>query len=160
MTRAAGDGYRLPTEAEWEWACRGGTSTFWSHDNEEISLPNVGWFEANSHMRTHAVGQLDANPFGLHDMHGNVGEICQDGFDTLEYAQRATGVAVNPRGPVAAQRRAIRGGHYASNAGSLGSPFRLDTGENARYANNGFRIAISVRLPEPNPNAAPEVRGE
>ena len=74
ITQLMGAGYRLPTEAEWEFACGAGTtSRFWTGDNDQ-ELAQVGWFGSNSEGHTQAVGRLKANPFGLNDTHGNITE--------------------------------------------------------------------------------------
>ena len=74
VTSEEGTGYLLPTEAEWESACRAGTTTqFWSGDKDQ-DLMQVGWFDGYSKGQTHAAGELAANPFGLSDVHGNVRE--------------------------------------------------------------------------------------
>ena len=113
VTLLDGNGYRLPTEAEWEFACRGGTTTrFWYGDNDE-ALPAAGWFVGNSGGRTHAVGELRANPLGLHDIHGNVWEWVQDWWEPTYYGQFQEKPATNPSGPsVAGSLRVLRGGDW------------------------------------------------
>lgn len=119
LNAAAGDSlYRLPTEAEWEYACRAGTTTKWSFGDDKAQLGEYAWYHANAFDLDagypHAVGLKKPNPWGLHDMYGNVWEYCQDRYDLFSSASQ-----VDPTGPlVAAKRtgdeaRVIRGGSYA-----------------------------------------------
>ncbi|MFC1551275.1 formylglycine-generating enzyme family protein [Candidatus Latescibacterota bacterium] len=82
-TRAADfskNGFRLPTEEEWEYSCRAGTQTFFNTGNTERDLDRAGWYNGNSGGRTHPVGQKESNAWGLYDMHGNVFEFCEDNW--------------------------------------------------------------------------------
>ncbi len=105
----SGPGYRLPTEAEWEYACRAGTNTRFLFGNDENALGQYAWYSANSGSKTHPVGEKKPNAFGLHDMHGNVWEWCWDGYDANYYGQSR---AKDPRGPEAAVPRVFRGGSW------------------------------------------------
>ena len=103
--------YRLPTSAEWEYACRAGTTTPFFSDPEGRTMTDYAWFDKNGRGATHPVGQLEPNPWGLYDMTGNVREWCWDYFDPDYYKK---GVATDPRGPDSGARRVIRGGGFTS----------------------------------------------
>lgn len=145
-----GNGYRLPTEAEWEFACRAGTTTqYWSGDKDADLLP-VGWFGSNAGGRSHEVGELKPNPFGLYDVHGNLWEWVQDWWEPGYYDQFTETPATDPLGaPMsAASQRVIRGGswsHYpahhcrASRRHVLHPP--------ARTHDVGFRLSLVSEPP-------------
>lgn len=105
--------YRLPTEAEWEYACRAGTMTQFSFGDDKARLGEFAWIRDNTWDKdekyAHEVGQKNPNPWGLHDMHGNAWEWCSDWIDTDYYAKSPT---VDPKGPDAGSSRVIRGGGW------------------------------------------------
>jgi formylglycine-generating enzyme required for sulfatase activity len=100
------NGYRLPTEAEWEYACRGGTTGAYPFGDDARDLPRHAWFKANAARKPHPVGQLRPNPFGLFDMSGNVAEWCNDWYGRDYYAQ---GPAADPQGPPKGEKRVVVG---------------------------------------------------
>ena len=100
--------YRLPTEAEWEYACRAGTTTRWSFGDDESQLTDHAWYSANGWDMSHAVGLKQANPWGLYDMHGNVWEWVQDGYNDFYNSSPR----VDPPGPSSGSLRVIRGGDF------------------------------------------------
>ena len=145
ITPVSGTGYRLPTEAEWEFACRAGTTTrFWSGETESDLIP-AGWFGSNSGYRTHSVGELNANPFGLFDVHGNVWEWVQDSWESGFYEKLSKSPAVNPNSPfLDGMERVVRGGHWETYASDCSSSSRRSYG--AMFPDNhfGFRVTLSL----------------
>ncbi|MYC12573.1 MAG: SUMF1/EgtB/PvdO family nonheme iron enzyme [Gemmatimonadetes bacterium] len=104
--------YRLPTEAEWEYACRAGTTTRWSHGDAWAQLQHYAWYNESSFYESgHIVGRKRANPYGLYDMHGNVSEWVQDWYDRDYYRSSPS---VDPQGPLSGSNRVIRGGNFDS----------------------------------------------
>ncbi|UCG57169.1 MAG: SUMF1/EgtB/PvdO family nonheme iron enzyme [Phycisphaerales bacterium] len=117
------NGYRLPTEAEWEYACRAGTETGYSFGRNELELKRHAWFEDNSHGRPQPVGQKAPNPWGLCDMHGNVWEWCND-FYQVDYYQQSP--KEDPKGPKTGDNKVVRGGAWNSSAASCRSSYRYN----------------------------------
>jgi formylglycine-generating enzyme required for sulfatase activity len=115
------DGYRLPTEAEWEYACRAGSSGDYSFGNEARQLGDYAWLVDNSGKKTHPVGQKKPNAWGLYDMHGNVAEWCQDAYDKEYYKGSSD---KNPRGPGEGKDYVLRGGSWKSPGDELRSAAR------------------------------------
>jgi formylglycine-generating enzyme required for sulfatase activity len=141
-------GYRLPTEAEWEYACRAGTTSDYSFGSESRRLADFAWFADNAARKTHPAGRKKPNAWGLFDMHGNVAEWCQDAYDPSYYK---ISPEKNPRGPEGGNENVLRGGSWKSPAEALRSASRI--GENPGFSDAclardaiGFRC---VRRPPP-----------
>jgi formylglycine-generating enzyme required for sulfatase activity len=134
-------GYRLPTEAEWEYACRAGTTTDYSFGSDPRRLDAHAWFADNARKKTHPVGRKRPNPWWLFDMHGNVGEWCHDTYDRRYYAKSPE---ENPRGPADGKLYVLRGGAWTSRPGQLRSSARM--GDNPGFADACLaRDAIGFR---------------
>ena len=118
--------YRLPTEAEWEYACRAGSKDEYTFGNDPNNLDEYAWYVSNSDKKTHQVGQKKANAWGLHDMHGNVAEWVYDQYEPGFYASFAKAEVKNP---VAVATKlyplAVRGGSYEDQAKALRSAARM-----------------------------------
>ena len=124
LNDAAGEElYRLPSEAEWEYACRAGSSTRWSFGNSESELTKYAWYRDNSPEGTKPVGGRLPNAWGLHDMHGNVWEWVQDWHDEDYYNDSSR---VDPKGPTSSpsSSRVRRGGHFGHAATGVRSAYR------------------------------------
>ena len=135
-------GYRLPTEAEWEYACRAGTTTQFSFGDDEALLKDYGWYDKNSGGRTHAVGQKKPNPWGLYDMHGNVWEWCQDSPRTYEAK-----AVIDPVGPENGWARVLRGGSWISSGRRARAAIRYGNAPDRGNNRIGFRPCPSSISP-------------
>jgi len=113
----------LPTEAQWEYACRAGTNTKWSFGDATTKIGEYAWYRGNHQGKLHEVGQKSPNPWGLHDMHGNAWEWCRDWYESNYYSRCAGGVT-DPTGPGKGTSRVIRGGSIGSAAIHLRSARR------------------------------------
>lgn len=131
------DGYRLPTEAEWEYACKAGTETSYYYGDDPKKLRNYAWFKENSGGRPRPVGQKLPNPWGIYDMYGNVWEWCND-FYKVDYYQESP--EKNPRGPKSGDTKVLRGGCWNSTAEQSRSSFRYN--ENPGYSDVCFGYDI------------------
>ena len=135
--------YRLPTEAEWEYACRAGTQTRWSFGDDESLLTEHAWYHGNNYPTegAKAVGGKLPNPWGLYDMHGNVWEWVQDWYDEEYYDRRERD---DPQGPTSGLGRVIRGGHFGHIDG-VQSAYRHFHSPDSRSYTIGVRL---LRIPE------------
>lgn len=133
--------YRLPTEAEWEYACRAGTTTRWSFGDDESQLTHYAWYRDNAwdvgERYGHLVGTKRANPWGLYDMHGNVWEWVQDWYHSGYYNFSPS---VDPAGPSSGSYRVVRGGSFDYDARYVRSANRDFGSPSARVSRIGFRL--------------------
>ena len=150
--KRAGRVYRLPTEAEWEHACRAGSKTPFSFRDSETTLMDSAWYRQNSREdgrshRSHPVGEKKPNAWGLFDMHGNASEWCHDWYDDYP-----SGAMVDPRGPSSGSDslgdgRVLRGGSYRKEAKDCRSAARDSCSPSYRSQSNGFRVAMTSSAP-------------
>lgn len=134
--------YRLPTEAEWEYACRAGTDSHWSCGNDIERLNDYAWVIGNSGWVPHEVGLKLPNAWGIYDMHGNVFELCEDYYDSLPYKAEAM---IDPQGPLEGGARCARGGSARCPESWVRSAFRIGGSEDECYMlSEGFRVVLEL----------------
>jgi formylglycine-generating enzyme required for sulfatase activity len=130
--------FQLPTEAQWEYACRAGSTTRYCFGDDEPGLGEYAWHAANSGYKTHPVGEKKPNAWGLYDMHGNVFEWCHDWFDGSYYANST---ADDPTAPFVGSGRVLRGGSWFAPAKACRSAYRDGLSPEQRNYFLGFRVA-------------------
>ncbi len=137
LNQKTGKKYRLPTEAEWEYAAQGGNKTMnWPYAGGK-DVNATGWYVMNAKKTTHPVGQKQPNELGIYDMSGNVLEWCSDWFNPKYYQVSPTS---DPTGPIQGELRVARGGSWMNKPGTLKVTFRRGIKPNATYSDVGFRI--------------------
>lgn len=141
--KAGGQGWKfvLPTDAQWEYACRAGSTTKYSFGDDAGTLGEYAWYVANAEWKTHPVGEKKPNAWGLYDMHGNVWEWCQD-WQRPYTAEEVT----DPRGPATGWSRVFRGGCFAHQPDGVFSFARESEAPGTKNMAIGFRLA---RIPAP-----------
>ena len=132
--------FRLPTEAEWEYACRAGTTNEFSFGDDDSKLGEYAWFSNNSDHQTHPVGMKKPNPWGLFDMHSNVKEWCQDWFGRYDAAD-----ATDPVGPASGIGRVWRGGAFDATVVQCRSARRRLFDPDYGYIRCGVRVVMEAR---------------
>jgi formylglycine-generating enzyme required for sulfatase activity len=164
LSAKTGQYYRLPTEAEWEYACRAGTATKYSFGDDEAKLGEFAWFEANSDFKYQKVGRKKPNPWGLFDMHGNVAEWCIDGYEP-DYKKFANGVAEDPWVVgTTPYPHVVRGGSWNDTPEKLRTAARLHSDKSWKQQDPqlpksiwyltdaqflGFRVVRPLTVPDP-----------
>lgn len=136
---------RLPTEAEWEYACRAGGATRYFFGDDDKQLGDYAWYQRNSEQKTHPVAGKKPNAWGLYDMHGNVWEMCQDWYDD-GYKDAKTADPTGPKAsPNAINTRVMRGGSWSSTAVSCRSAARYYIWHTSQMDSVGFRVVMDVK---------------
>jgi formylglycine-generating enzyme required for sulfatase activity len=143
VSQSTGQTTRLPTEAEWEYACRAGTKTDYCSGDTEADLDRVGWYGGNSKISTHPVGGKAPNAWGAYDMHGNVWEWCQDRWNEAYKPEPA----VDPQGPPEGEVRVLRGGSWNLDPGYCRSALHLGIAPDDRGTGTGCRVVVVPRTP-------------
>ena len=145
LSQLTGKNYRLPTETEWEYACRAGTETLFSFGDDKDKLGDYAWFRANSNNTTHPVGEKQPNPWGIYDMHGNVWEWCADEYHE-SYVNKPENIKENGSipwyGGYLSTKPSLRGGACDSYPGLCRSAYRGDSDVHGQ--GHGFRVVCDL----------------
>jgi len=139
VSSLGGDGFRLPTEAEWEYACRAGSITPWSFGDQILEIGTYAWYCDNSSLETHPVGERKPNSWGLYDMHGNVMEWCDDWYSDVHY-QQCPEEEENPAGPATGSSKVLRGGAWQFGAEATRCAYRNSSPPETISNVIGFRV--------------------
>ncbi|MCL2349793.1 MAG: formylglycine-generating enzyme family protein [Planctomycetaceae bacterium] len=137
-----GNGFRLPTEAEWEYACRAGSITPWCFGDLLIDVTQYAWYYDNAQMETHPVGEKKPNSWGLYDMHGNVMEWCYDWYNEFFYQQEQ--LEDDPTGPETGTACVLRGGAWQFGAEATRSAYRNSAAPDTSSNVIGFRVVCDA----------------
>jgi len=145
VTQTGVGGYRLPTEAEWEFACRAGTTSQFHTGDDPAGLAAAAWIEVENGHQTKPVAQKQPNAFGLFDMHGNVFEWVHDAWRQDWYSNTTGAAAIDPRCDVGIEgRRIVRGGEKSFSWAEARSGSRDGYAADSTWWDTGFRVALSV----------------
>lgn len=149
LNELTGKGFRLPTEAEWEYAARsGGIRERWAGTSDEKQLGDYAWYRENSGERTHLVGRKKPNGAGLYDMSGNLWQWCQDWYGDVYYKESPRD---NPQGPASGALCVLRGGSWGSTAEIARVADRNFVHPSSSFDNFGFRLVLPVDPPMKRP---------
>ncbi len=137
--KVPGHSFRLPAEAEWEYACRAGSTSIFCYGNDEGDLEDYAWYRGGSGDRTHPVGEKKPNAWGLYDMHGNVWEWCQDYYGKYPAEEQS-----DPTGPTSGGLRVLRGGAWVETSTYCHSTHRDKSWPGDHFISHGLRVVCEV----------------
>ena len=138
LNQLTGERFRLPTEAEWEFAAKGGRQSRGFEYSGNTNVDYVAWYDDNSGSKTHPVATKSPNELGIYDMSGNVYEWCQDWYGNYSSSSQT-----NPTGPTSGSHRVVRGGSWDGSAGNCRSAYRRSSARAGRYSFLGLRLVLS-----------------